>query len=1028
MMRVGNEVYAIPRWGAAEADLSDEEMAELVRDKTKLKAHLIGHFESRLQSSLMIEAHRGTVAARLASVRKGDFKAVDPRSTRQLYTVTLHKGKKPEDYEYLDFYESASADQRKRLLAAVERFVMGEYTGVPLWDYQLVEPERGDETAYAVVSRSINAMHATGLTEDEARKMAMFKNRQEVKVWKEDTKASITGGALYRQLWQRVTGSPKDASMLLLEAGFDGIRYPTGTLSGRGRKGRKEFNYVVFDPEAATIESRYSFQKAQPEDFVKNINMNRMDLEEADRELMKEEFSTARDPDKLSDEELTKQAEAMIKRRGQEGMARLARAFRSGKRGVTVVEHAALRIYAGSNFLQHLHMGLNQTDIDLGSFFRQLADQEFELASKLSYDAGRKLEFHRHVFNPLSLQASFAGLEKMANEDFRAALKQAIEDGSIWDPAVAARLGRQLEEPRTQDYFWEWYYNALLSSPTTHLVNAANNALWLGFQLPDRVVEAAVDRTLSSGMMQAVFPSLRGRSRQVFLDEVLPMWWGVAKRTNKVMRYLVKNRGLEPETFKESASKWAIDMGPSIEAWRRSPHKWMRRVAPFVEFPSQALFGMDTYFKALAYDAQMNALAVRESKKTGRSVADVLANPSREMEADAANFAKYATFMDRGRVNDAIMRLRDIAPWGTGRLVLPFVNTLTNILKRGLEMTPGVGVAAMEPGRKAGTFRGTEVIARQVEGAVLALILAAVFDEDEDGEPRITGAAPDDRARRDAFYRSGKIPWAVRIGDTWISYRRAEPFALPLAMTATVVNEAHADVDEKHLTDVFGRFAHALGRTVITNSYLDGVARLAKEQGVARHVERIPSNLIPYSSFWRSLNRAADVMRSDDPEAGARLRESRGILAQLGQTLPFMEEEGPFKARVRLNSFGEEIKIPGGAFRQWLPFKWSRAALDPVETELERLGRYPGLPSQTFKHGEDEIELDDDFYREYVQLYGKETKQMIVKAMASPRYRALSDPAKERLINRAVSRGQTVARRKMKAAWFRLHPRGAPTP
>jgi hypothetical protein len=61
---------------------------------------------------------------------------------------------------------------------------------------------------------------------------------------------------LYHQL-NRVFGSDKEASMFLLRSGIDGIRYPAGTLSGV--KNSKAKNYVVFDPEAVTIEERMSY-------------------------------------------------------------------------------------------------------------------------------------------------------------------------------------------------------------------------------------------------------------------------------------------------------------------------------------------------------------------------------------------------------------------------------------------------------------------------------------------------------------------------------------------------------------------------------------------------------------------------------------------------------------------------------------------------------------------------------------------------------------------------------------------------
>ena len=55
----------------------------------------------------------------------------------------------------------------------------------------------------------------------------------------------------------------KEASLFLLRAGIDGIKYETGET--RGKEGAKDYNYVVFDESAVTIEDveRYSTRKRE---------------------------------------------------------------------------------------------------------------------------------------------------------------------------------------------------------------------------------------------------------------------------------------------------------------------------------------------------------------------------------------------------------------------------------------------------------------------------------------------------------------------------------------------------------------------------------------------------------------------------------------------------------------------------------------------------------------------------------------------------------------------------------------------
>ena len=56
----------------------------------------------------------------------------------------------------------------------------------------------------------------------------------------------------YTQLSGLLNG-PKEASMFLLRAGIDGIKYPTNTIAGGESQGT---NYVVFDQNQLTIEKK----------------------------------------------------------------------------------------------------------------------------------------------------------------------------------------------------------------------------------------------------------------------------------------------------------------------------------------------------------------------------------------------------------------------------------------------------------------------------------------------------------------------------------------------------------------------------------------------------------------------------------------------------------------------------------------------------------------------------------------------------------------------------------------------------
>ena len=136
-------------------------------------------------------------------------------ATGSLYKVQIHKGKDPSEYDYLD------------------------------WDKPLTRQSESLKTSLT------DAGVATLKTKKDPMGPGGFKEGMD---FVKDTQ--LTGAELYHRLSKQL-GSDKEASMFLLRSGIDGIRYPAGTLSGV--KNSKAKNYVVFDPEAVTIEERINW-------------------------------------------------------------------------------------------------------------------------------------------------------------------------------------------------------------------------------------------------------------------------------------------------------------------------------------------------------------------------------------------------------------------------------------------------------------------------------------------------------------------------------------------------------------------------------------------------------------------------------------------------------------------------------------------------------------------------------------------------------------------------------------------------
>jgi hypothetical protein len=148
-----------------------------------------------------------------------------------LYEVSLHEGKTPDQYTWLQWDKPLSREQIEKIIEGDVSFDIQE----ALENYYL-ENEEFDIT---------NTKELIETLESE----------------------QLTGQEFYNILSQNVgDGTPKEASIALLNAGIDGVKYPAESISrGATSDTARGFNYVVFDENAVTIKNKISFQKPKAE-------------------------------------------------------------------------------------------------------------------------------------------------------------------------------------------------------------------------------------------------------------------------------------------------------------------------------------------------------------------------------------------------------------------------------------------------------------------------------------------------------------------------------------------------------------------------------------------------------------------------------------------------------------------------------------------------------------------------------------------------------------------------------------------
>ena len=130
---------------------------------------------------------------------------------RNLYSVELHEGKQPGQYDYLRWEKPVSSEIKEKIFKQLK-----------------------DENV---------RLHDMGSIK---------------KFWDGESSDFESGDNMYGLL-SNLLGSQKEASEFLLRAGIDGIQYPANHTTGKANE--TDFNYVVFDPSAITIKEKVQFMR-----------------------------------------------------------------------------------------------------------------------------------------------------------------------------------------------------------------------------------------------------------------------------------------------------------------------------------------------------------------------------------------------------------------------------------------------------------------------------------------------------------------------------------------------------------------------------------------------------------------------------------------------------------------------------------------------------------------------------------------------------------------------------------------------
>ena len=474
--------------------------------------------------------------------------------------------------------------------------------------------------------------------------------------------------------------------------------------------------------------------------------------------------------------------------------------------------------------------------------------------------------------------------------------------------------------------------NSILSNPFTHIVNTASNTLFTMAKIPEKFVSAVWDLPLS----------LKTGKRTQFFGEIPQMIKGA---------------------FSKEKLPIELAQGSKLEYFSKPIQGKLGKV---IGTPTTLLQLEDNFGKTIV--GKMELAGQRYAGKTGEALAKAVSEEQ-----------LYRTFQnDAGVVADTLMMIRNRIP-GL-RYVIPFIKTPANLITRGLERTP-LGLVKIAKKATSKTYT-QETLAKDLGNVTLGII-AAGWIGFQWAKGNIAGRVPTDADERDAFYRQGKKPNSIRIGNKWIPLERFEPLGTSFSVMANLFQD-YKSSDKENIPEKSLDAITKLGSTLINKTYLSGFTQMINalsnpDRYGQNFLRRIATGVEP-----QLLKFFADLK---DPY----YREANTILEQLKAKTPFLSETLPPK----LNVFGEPVK------RDFLNI--GTVNENPLETMIQETPI--GFPSKRL--GKEKLTPEE--YRWLLMTTGGKVKEDLLK-ISPDKFMQLPLETREKVINRLQERARTIPR------------------
>jgi hypothetical protein len=406
------------------------------------------------------------------------------------------------------------------------------------------------------------------------------------------------------------------------------------------------------------------------------------------------------------------------------------------------------------------------------------------------------------------------------------------------------------------DAAYEFWRNSILSAGTTFVANAVGsmgNAAW--HYTAERMVEAGANVFIQD-------------PKGAQLGEFKYLLAGILPSLSQAARNFAVTFDTEMPQFEQS-------IGREGQFKIETPDVVIKGIkGRGIRIPQRLMSATDDFYKTLFANMEVGARAYRQAKAEGlkgEAMQDRIRTLTSDLESaawqDAGEMADELTFTQKGgkfsqTIKRGLLHMRRESPGLSFGYLFPFITTPINIFSSAIQKTPIGGITLAH--KMYGNYRdGKHVldglspdIARQA--LAWAAILALLSNDEED--PWITGAEGSFDANKRGLARRTHPPQSVKIGSTWHSYSRLEPFATAVSLMVDATNSMKSGSSNRMANTI----PSSLFSQFKDKTFLSGIGDILKAtesdnttEGVGKWASSFAVSWIP--NILRSAGRAAET-------------------------------------------------------------------------------------------------------------------------------------------------------------------------